>query len=249
MTNETISKIIGAVVALALLGAAAFFWTQGGRDQAAGLITAALGLVALVIRSPLERRGKASDRQNGNGPPPAGGTALLVLVLVLSAATQGCSGPPREVRLIPQEVAGALDFADELLANRIAAMGPEVRAQVRAEVAAGDIVGVDDEDTVARGLARFEELMAGPTLARTALRVARRGTLSLERVIAAWGASVATEGAFIASAACVGAALAEAAAALQAADMELPTLFLDVVAFVAPFASGACPGPAAQVAS
>lgn len=90
MTNETISKIIGAVVALALLGAAAFFWTQGGRDQAAGLITAALGLVALVIRSPLERRGKPAGRPNGSGPPPAGGTALLVLALVLSAVTQGC---------------------------------------------------------------------------------------------------------------------------------------------------------------
>lgn len=81
MKTDTILRIIGAVLAVALLGAAAWWWQlEDGREQAAGMITAALGLIALVTRSPLQRSKKGST--GGGGP----GAAILALAIVLPAA-------------------------------------------------------------------------------------------------------------------------------------------------------------------
>ena len=70
MKTTTILKLASAGLACCLLAAAAFFWTHpDGQEQSAGLITAALGLVALVTRSPLSSGGQSSsdDEESDRG--------------------------------------------------------------------------------------------------------------------------------------------------------------------------------------
>lgn len=76
MKTDTILRITGAVVALALIALAAWWWQlEDGREQAAGMVTAALGLIALVLRSPLEHRsgsgGPRPPRAPDVGVPPS----------------------------------------------------------------------------------------------------------------------------------------------------------------------------------
>lgn len=130
MKTDTILRITGAVVALALIALAAWFWQIDGQTQAAGLITAGLGLIALVLRSPLERRSGSGgprpprapdvgvppsaprprvsgrrDRRDAMRPPP-GAAAVLAIVLVIPSAPAlaACSGGSYE----PHAIAGTV---------------------------------------------------------------------------------------------------------------------------------------------
>lgn len=169
---------------------------------------------------------------------------LAVAVVIAAIMANGCGGPPREVRVALEQAAVGLDLADEHLTARIVAAGEEARAQVRDEVRSGAIAGETPEATIAAGLARFEELMAPTTLARTVLRTARSSTLSVERVVDAWAAGSGDEASFIAAAACAAAALVDAANAVTAAGVEVPSELTSAIAFLAPLARGVCPGGA-----
>lgn len=93
-TSRTILRITGAVVALALIGFAAWFWQlEDGQTQAVGLISTGLGLIALVLRNPLQRE----PRDGG------GGTAAVVClaVMVSTAPTLiGCGGAEQQHRTL-----------------------------------------------------------------------------------------------------------------------------------------------------
>ncbi len=164
--------------------------------------------------------------------------ALVMMVLLLVAA---CGGPPREARIALEETAGGLVVADGLVAAAVASQGEEARARVRREVRDGTISGETPEETIAAGLARFEELLQGLTTARRVLRTTRAALQSVELALDAWAAGSSDEGGFFAAAACGLRSLAELTRALEAAAIEIPEAIASGVRTLAGFASGACP--------
>ena len=189
-------------------------------------------------------------------PPRTGGpgAGLLILALALSPLLlEGCTDrAPREARVAVEEIAIALDLADELLERRVEIAGTERREQVRDEVARREVLGETPEETADLAMERWEELMRPLTLARTVLRLARgthedgseEGTLlALERVLDAWDAGGADEQDLIGAAACATAALSAVVTGLVRAGMEPPEQLLDGIRWVAAFARGVCPEP------
>ena len=161
--------------------------------------------------------------------------------LVGAAAVLGltaCGGVPKPVRVGVEHLGDGINVADEAVAAEIARRGPEVHAQLRREVAEGAITDVE------QGLARFEELMAPTTAARTALRAARAAAFTLERALDAWDAGSGPEATFLGAAACAVSALTRLGAVLEAAGVELPAELTDALAFLAGLAASACPAPA-----
>lgn len=84
MSQDTIEHIIGATIVVALLGFAALFLYQGADTHVEGLIVAALGIAAYVVKSP--RRSGPTKRR---GPPPL---PMLWIVAIASVviAIPGC---------------------------------------------------------------------------------------------------------------------------------------------------------------
>lgn len=135
MKTETTHRLVGATLAVVLLAAAAFFWTQEGEEQSMGLLTAALGLVALVTRSPLERRRQEDDDEL---PPGAGGAAgLLLLALALVPLLEGCGAGALAMQADLVALGGiAAAEADEAI---VAARAADLDAVVeRAELSCGE---------------------------------------------------------------------------------------------------------------
>lgn len=167
----------------------------------------------------------------------AGSMVVAIALLGLTA----CGGPPRAARVALEETAGGLDVADERLADAVERNGEESRAQVRREARAGELGGETRAETIDAGLERFEELMAPTTAARAALRASRVVLEAIQAGLDAWEAGADEGLSFFAAAACAVVPLAEVAAALEAAEVEVPDAIVSGVQAIAGFAASACP--------
>lgn len=246
MDKTTIAKIISAAAGLSLVGLGAWLLQTDHGDHGGMLILAGVGLIggglgtAFAPRlgeprrtTPIEEQRRA--RRSGSSGPLA---MLVALVISATAATtSACGGPPHAAYVGVEQAAEGLDQADIVLASEVQERGPEARAQVLREVAAGAIESID------AGLDRFEELLAPTTIARTVVRTARRAVRATEAALDAWAAGADEGQGFFASAACGVAALLEVAEAFDAAGVELPDELTGALAMIAGFAQGACPAP------
>ncbi len=161
--------------------------------------------------------------------------ALLALALV------ACGGPPRAARVALEQTAGGLDTADELVAASVESNGEEARAQVRREAHAGELPGVMHAEVIEAGLERFEELMEPTSTARAALRASRGFLEAVQAGLDAWEAGTDEGLSFFEAAACAVVPLAEVAAALEAAGLDVPDAIVSGVQAIAGFAASACP--------
>lgn len=95
MSEKTIVRIIGAALALGLLGFAGWFMALGADANAASLIAVAIGLVGIVMPSPIWHRtdSSSSTKPKRRTPPPLPILILAqILALVIGACAIGC-GP------------------------------------------------------------------------------------------------------------------------------------------------------------
>jgi hypothetical protein len=176
MKTDTILRITGAVVALALIALAAWWWQlEDGREQAAGMVTAAIGLIALVLRSPLERRSgsggprppRAPDvgvppsaprrrrHRDATRPPPGpGAAAVLAVVLVLPSAPALAACSPTQVQVHSEVGAGLQDSAREMRRVVLEYRTDRMRAAARAVYEAGG----SEEEALAAAQAEGDRL-------------------------------------------------------------------------------------------
>lgn len=232
LTWPTAAVLIVVVIAIAatLLAGPSLGWT--GEDLAKLLATeGGIGAVLLALMRSLLGGG-------GGGPTAGGGIAgaLLALVIGASTLTTACGGAPREARIALEQLARGTDVADVAVAEYVRTDGERARAQVRREIAEGAIA-----DLVA-AMARFEELIAGSTLARDAVRGVRQALLTAEAALDAWDAGASGAG-FFASAACILGSVAHLAEVLDTAGVPLPAEMLSAVQLLGGVARGACPDP------
>lgn len=167
------------------------------------------------------------------------GQAFAASLVALALAA--CGGPPRAARVALEQTAGGLDVADVLLADAVRASGEEARAQVRREARAGELEGTTPAEVVDAGLERFEELMEPTTAARAALRASRGFLEAVQAGLDAWEAGADEGLSFFGAAACAVVPLAEVAAALEAAGLDVPDAIVSGVQAIAGFAASACP--------
>lgn len=173
MTAETIEKIIGAAIVVALLAFAALFVYQGADEHVDALIVCALGIVAYVVKSP----------RDGGGPkvPPA--LMLMLIPLV------GCGATPREQHEVLNRITLvadptyviAVDTCDEARNFIIAREGTTYEEDRRA---------FDGIHQVCDGIVEgFESLRGTQLTARAAINAGAEGAIrtAILEALALWG--------------------------------------------------------------
>lgn len=121
--------------------------------------------------------------------------------------------------------------ADNALALEVARRGPEARAQVRQEYAAGTL------DSVEAALTRFEELMTPTTAAREALRVVAASLRAAESALDLWADGGAD---FLRRAACLLGDLLALMRTLTDVGIEAPAELSDAVSMLGALATSVC---------
>lgn len=171
-----------------------------------------------------------------------GGAVLLALAVacLVAVTCSGCGTVPRAARVTVAEYARAVNLADEAVARRIEAAGPEARAQVRGEIAARQVLGETPSETARLALERYDEIMRPLGTATIVVDSARRGALAFERALDAWDAH-GNDQPFLTVAACAVAVLTQLGDALMAAEIEFPSSVSRVIEMVTAWGDQSCP--------